>query len=273
MRTATPTSSPSARAARSGSKAFRSTAGPAGGGHSQRDCAMKGKNGGKGWASGKDLGKGSGKNTEYAKGYGGYTKGYGDYSKGYGGAIVAKASFGCGALDHVIKDCPHNQMKVMAVEEEPRQEIVWIGKVAAEDKRKDAREQVPWKVPLRESVRAPGRGQARGGARPAGRSAVRLRNSYKVLGADDGDSDGHVEMHIGMVECVEAPGATRDGSRTERWAKRRGTSRPSREVAWLRIRSGAASASVAISSTRLRTSLAGRWGRATHTRPSPAPGT
>ena len=88
-----------------------------------------------------DKGKGKGKDN-YAKGYGKdwYSKGYGKdwYSKGYGkgkgsdygkGAAMTRACFGCGATDHVIKDCPKNSaVKVQQVGEEAP-EIFFISNV------------------------------------------------------------------------------------------------------------------------------------------------
>ena len=107
-------------------------------GHSQWDCKGKGKSkgivDGKGYGKDGNYAKGYGKDGNYAKGYG---KGFGGYQysgKGKGGdgkGGMQRACFGCGATDHLLRDCPKNPAKINQVEErEP--EILFIGHVEEE---------------------------------------------------------------------------------------------------------------------------------------------
>jgi hypothetical protein len=155
-------------------------------GHSQWDCRK-----GKGKGFGKDnIGKGYGKDGNfkgYGKGYGkesGYKGGYSSKGngKGYdtGKGAMQRACFGCGALDHVIKDCPKNP-RIQQVEE-TGPEVLFIGNVKEEEWKK-----VPMKVQLKDFVRAP--------ARTQGKS----QNRFKVLEVDEEDEEDVV--HVRTVEC------------------------------------------------------------------------
>ena len=157
-------------------------------GHSQWDCRK-----GKGKGFGKDnFAKGNGKDggfKGYAKGYGkeasykgGYfNKGGGKgYDTGKGG--MQRACFGCGALDHVIKDCPKNP-RIQQVEETVP-EVLFIGNVKGEEWK-----QVPMKVQLKDFMKAPVRARSKNG------------NRFKVLEVDEEDDED--AMQVRAVECMQ----------------------------------------------------------------------
>ena len=160
-------------------------------GHSQWDCRK-----GKGKGFGKDGGsKGHGKTNDYTKG-GWYAKGYGKSDIGKGGYYykgngkgndtgkggVQRACFGCGALDHVIKDCPKNP-RIQQVEEEVP-EVLFIGNVKGEEWKR-----VPMKVKLGDFVKA-----------PAVKGKKNNENRFKVLEVDEPDDDEVVQVRA--VECA-----------------------------------------------------------------------
>ena len=167
-------------------------------GHSQWDC-------GKGAAT-IDKGKGKGKD-HYMKGYGKdwYSKGYGKdwYSKGYGkgkggdygkGATMVRACFGCGATDHIVKDCQKNAAKVQQVGEEAP-EIFFVANVQGDESEKDWK-RVPMKVKLSDFIRVPV---------AKGNKVKTARNAFKVLEVDEEDAEEVVEVRaIEKVLCKKA---------------------------------------------------------------------
>jgi hypothetical protein len=170
-------------------------------GHSQRDCAKGGKGkGGKGGnyakGYGKDGFKGYGKDG--AKGYGkdgfkGYGGWYGKGGKGpehgKGGATtMPRACFGCGATDHIIRDCPKNPMKVQTVEQE-KEEILFIGNVQ-EDWR-----HIPMKVKIDGKKERPGRIDFH----------PKISNRFRVLQEDELDEEDVVCFcrAVSVEECMK----------------------------------------------------------------------
>jgi hypothetical protein len=156
-------------------------------GHSQWDCRK-----GKGKGFGKDnVGKGYGKEGNfkgYGKGYGkdsGYKGGYfgkgGGKSYDTGKGAMPRACFGCGALDHVIKDCPKNP-RIQQVEESGPPEVLFIGNVKEEEWQR-----IPMKVQLKDFVRAPARSQKKS------------ENRFKVLEVEEEDAEEEVQVRA--VEC------------------------------------------------------------------------
>ena len=177
-------------------------------GHSQWDCAKgkgkgKGKDG-KGYEKGngyKGYGyKGFGKGDQYGKGNW-YAKGSGDqygkgnlHTKGSGKGGMPRACFGCGSLEHLMRDCPDNP-RVQQVEEEP--ETLFIGNVREEWKL------VPMKVRLKPVRQAKNQADYH----------WKHQNGFKVFEADE-DDDG--EEEIVQVRAVERVGE--ENGRGERGA-------------------------------------------------------
>jgi hypothetical protein len=152
-------------------------------GHSQWDCKGKGKGGKSGY-------KGSGKDGGYGKGYNGYQgKGKGGDGKG----TMPRACFGCGATDHLLRDCPKNPAKINQVEEKP-EEVLFIGQVREEWKT------VPMKVKLNNFVKAP----AASGSEVKTQFGQTFGNRFRVLEVNEEDED---EVHVRSVECVPSDGA------------------------------------------------------------------
>jgi hypothetical protein len=166
-------------------------------GHSQWDCRK-----GRGKGFGKDGGsKGYGKNGDYMKGNW-YAKGNGKndykggyYNKGYGKGYdtgkgnMQRACFGCGALDHVIKDCPKNP-RIQQVEEEVP-EVLFIGNVKGEEWK-----HVPMKVKLGDFMKAPAIKYDKVKTQ-FGQSNC---NRFKVLEVDEEDDDDRT-IQVRAVEC------------------------------------------------------------------------
>ena len=159
-------------------------------GHSQWDCRK-----GKGKGFGKDGGgKGYGKNMESAKGnwnYKGHGKGDykgGYYNKGSGKGAMQRACFGCGAFDHVIKDCPKNP-RIQQVEEETP-EVLFIGNVKGEEWK-----HVPMKVRFGDYVKAP----------IIKDKAETHCNRFRVLEVDEEDDEEEI-VQVRAVECEPCRG-------------------------------------------------------------------
>ena len=164
-------------------------------GHSQWDCKGKGKgkSGYNGYAAkgfGKDGGYGKGYGKDFGKGYTGYQgKGKGGDGKG----TMPRACFGCGAMDHLLRDCPKNPAKINQVEEKP-EEVLFIGQVREEWRT------IPMKVKLDNFVKAPARRE----------SEVKTQfgqiggNRFRVLEVNEEDEDDEVQVR--SVECVQDDG-------------------------------------------------------------------
>ena len=159
-------------------------------GHTQWECP-KGKGKGKGY--GKDFNsKGFGKDGFKGNyGYKGYGKGKdgwigkgkgGDYAKG--GPVMQRACFGCGATDHLLKDCPKNPNKVNQVSQEEPEEILFIGNV------RDEWKHVPMKIGM------PG---AIGFQRRVAPQVVH-QNRFRVLQVDEADDEDET-THVFAVEA------------------------------------------------------------------------
>jgi hypothetical protein len=178
-------------------------------GHSQWDCKGKGK--GKGFGKDGGGGKGYGKNSEYGKG-GWYGKGDNYYGKGgYKGngkgndvskGGMQRACFGCGALDHVVKDCPKNP-RIQQVEDESP-EVLFIGNVKSNEWK-----HVPMKVKLGDFVKAPG---AKGGKVKTQFGQI-TGNRFKVLEVDEED-EGEM-VHVRAVECEPCGVKVLEGTRVD----------------------------------------------------------
>ena len=111
--------------------------------------------------------KGFGKDGWYCKGKGN------EYGKG--GRTLQLACFGCGATDHLLKDCPKNPNKIQQVQQEEEPEILFIGNVWDD-----------WKhVPMKIGV--PGRRDFHH------RAPVASHNRFRVLEVDEKDNDDEVE--------------------------------------------------------------------------------
>ena len=95
-------------------------------GHSQWEC-RKGKGKGKGFGKEGDKGfgmdgyKGVGKDGLYGREQGQRLR--------QGRSPKQRACFGCGATDHLLKDCPKNPNKIQQVQQEEEPEILFIGSV------------------------------------------------------------------------------------------------------------------------------------------------
>ena len=159
-----------------------------------------GKDGYKGYAYNKGFGKeahkgykGFGKDGHkgYGKdGYKGFGKDnwYGWYGKGQdgkGGQAMQRACFGCGATDHMLRDCPKNQNKVQQVQKEEGPEILFIGNV------RDDWKHVPMKVKVPRRV---------GRRRPQ----VALRNGFRILEVDE-EEDEEAKVFAVSAEVEENP--------------------------------------------------------------------
>ena len=171
-------------------------------GHSQWDCP-KGKRKGKGFGKegykgfgkggykgnfgykgfGKDGYKGSGKDGWYGKGKGS------EYGKG--GPTLQRACFGCGATDHVFKDCPKNPNNIQQVQQEEEPEILFIGHVRDD-----------WKhVPMKIGVPG-GRGCHPRAARAAA-APVASPNGFRVLDVDEEENDEGMNVFAVSAEAPE----------------------------------------------------------------------
>jgi hypothetical protein len=161
-------------------------------GHSQWDCKGKGKNGKGGYehyaakGGGKAGGYGKGYGKDFGKGYGGY-QGKGKGSEGKGS--MPRACFGCGATDHLLRDCPKNPAKINQVEEKP-EEVLFIGQV------KEDWKTVPMKVKLEHFVKAP----------LAKKEDMKIQfgqNRFRVLEVNETDEE---EVHVQAIECAGEEG-------------------------------------------------------------------
>jgi hypothetical protein len=153
-------------------------------GHSQWDCKGKGKIGKGGYEN--YVVKGAGKEGWYGKGYGKEVgKGYGDYKgKGKGSdgkGAMPRACFGCGATDHLLRDCPKNPAKINQVEEKP-EEVLFIGQV------KEDWRTVPMKIKLENFMKA-----------PVAKSKVVSENRFRVL--EVGEPEDEEVVQVRAVEC------------------------------------------------------------------------
>ena len=168
-------------------------------GHSQWDC-FKGKGKGKGYGKEGMYGKGYGKDNMYYKGYGKdgmYGKGYGKdggnylgYGKGKGGdgkGGMPRACFGCGATDHLLRDCPNNPSKVNQVEQEQEPEVLFIGNVRDEWKK------VPMKVNMAN----------RNNMNTQVSQTFKEGNRFRVLEVDEEDDFEDEVVHVRAVEMNE----------------------------------------------------------------------
>ena len=59
---------------------------------------------------------------------------------------MQRACFGCGATDHMLRDCPKNQNKVQQVQKEEGPEILFIGNVRDDWKHVPMKVKVPRRV-------------------------------------------------------------------------------------------------------------------------------
>ena len=133
-------------------------------GHSQWKCC-KGKGNGKGF--GKDGFKGFEKDGWYGRSKGN------DYDKG--GPTLQRACIGCGATDHLLKDCPKNANKIQQVQQEEEPEILFIGSVH------DDWKHVPMKIGMwRPTARGHGLGIQREG----------------IVAASPGEDHGKAECQV-----------------------------------------------------------------------------
>ena len=164
-------------------------------GHSQWDCGKgKGKNYSKGYGKDSTYSKGFGKDGYYGKGFG---KGpwYGAYGKGTGKdggkGGMARACFGCGSTEHLLRDCLKRGGEIQRVRQEEPEEVMFIGNVRKEV---DDWKHVPMKVTLGDFVK-PGKSIIK----PTKKDTI--KNMFQVLQADEGDDENKGEvLYIGAVE-------------------------------------------------------------------------
>ena len=135
-------------------------------GHPQAECRK-----------GKGKGKGFGKNGRYGRGRGN------DFGKG--GPTLQRACFGCGATDHLLKDCPKNPNKIQLVQQEEEPEILFIGSV------RDDWKHVPMKIGVlgRRDVHC--------------RAPVASQNRFRVLEVDEEDDDEVMNVFAVSAEDQE----------------------------------------------------------------------
>ena len=165
-------------------------------GHSQWDC-LKGRGKGKGFGKegykgfgkdgykgnfgykgfGKDGYKGFGKNSWYGKGTGN------EYGKG--GPTLQRACFGCGATDHLLRDCPKNPNNIQRVQQDEEPDILFIGSV------RDDWKHVPMKIGVP------------GGTQVHHCAPVALHNRFRVLEVDEEEDD----EEAAFVRAVEKGGS------------------------------------------------------------------